>query len=110
MRAADLEPYVALQYVARLFKISALVVIMATLAIMVSDGLKLVPAIFEVTSAFGTVGLSMNVSQELSTFSKLIIIGVMFWGRVGTITLILALSARQKPKGYVYPEEDIAIG
>jgi len=89
--------------------ISALVVIAATLALMVSDGLRLVPAIFEVTSAFGTVGLSLNVSQELSTFAKLVIIGVMFFGRVGPITLILALSAR-KPKGYVYPQEDIAVG
>ncbi len=89
---------------------SALLVIVATLAIMVSDGLRLVPAIFEVTSAFGTVGLSMNVSQELSSFAKIVIVGVMFWGRVGTITLILALSARQKVTRYVYPHEDIAIG
>ena len=89
--------------------ISALVVILATLAIMISDGLRLVPAIFEVTSAFGTVGLSMQVSQELSTFAKLVIIGVMFFGRVGPITLVLALAAR-KPRGYVYPQEDIAIG
>ena len=89
---------------------SALLVILATLAIMVSDGLRLVPAIFEITSAFGTVGLSMNVSQELSPFAKLVVVGVMFWGRVGTITLILALSARQKATHYVYPKEDIAIG
>jgi trk system potassium uptake protein len=89
--------------------ISALVVIVATLAIMVSDGLRLVPAIFEITSAFGTVGLSMQVSQELSTLAKLVVIGVMFFGRVGSITLVLALSAR-KPRGYVYPQEDIAVG
>ena len=89
--------------------ISALVVIAATLAIMVSDGLRLVPAIFEITSAFGTVGLSMQVSPELSTFAKLVVIGVMFFGRVGSITLVLALSAR-KPRGYTYPQEDIAVG
>jgi trk system potassium uptake protein TrkH len=89
--------------------ISALVVTLATLAIMISDGLRLVPAIFEVTSAFGTVGLSLQVSQELSTFAKLVIIGVMFFGRVGPITLVLALAAR-KPRGYSYPQEDIAIG
>jgi trk system potassium uptake protein len=92
-----------------ILSISVLIVIVATLAIMVSDGLELVPAIFEVTSAFGTVGLSMQVSQELSTFAKLIVVGLMFFGRVGPITLVLALSAR-KPKGYVYPQEDIAIG
>ena len=98
-----------IQKVLVVLSISALVVILATLAIMVSDGLRLVPAIFEVISAFGTVGLSMQVSQELSTFAKLVIIGVMFFGRVGPITLVLALAAR-KPRGYTYPQEDIAIG
>jgi trk system potassium uptake protein TrkH len=90
--------------------LSALLVISATLALMVSEDLRLLPALFEVTSAFGTVGLSLDVTQELSPFGKLLIAGVMFLGRVGPITLILALSARQKPKGYVYPQEDIAIG
>jgi trk/ktr system potassium uptake protein len=90
--------------------LSALLVIAATLALMVSDSLRLLPAIFEITSAFGTVGLSMNVTPELTTFGKLLVAGVMFLGRVGPITLILALSARQKARGYVYPQEDIAIG
>jgi trk system potassium uptake protein len=90
--------------------LSALLVIAAALALMVSDSLRLLPAIFEITSAFGTVGLSMNVSQELTTFGKLLVAGVMFLGRVGPITMILALSARQKVRGYVYPQEDIAIG
>ena len=89
---------------------SALLVIVATLTIMVSDGLALLPAIFEVTSAFGTVGLSMNTTQELSSFAKLVVAGVMFLGRVGTITMILALAARQRPTSYTYPQEDIAIG
>jgi trk system potassium uptake protein len=98
-----------IQKVLVVLSISAFVVILATLAIMVSDGLRLVSAIFEVTSAFGTVGLSLQVSQELSPFAKLVIIGVMFFGRVGPITLVLALAAR-KPRGYSYPQEDIAIG
>ena len=98
-----------IQKVLVVLSISALVVILATLAIMISDGLRLVPAIFEVTSTFGTVGLSMQVTQELSTFAKLVIIGVMFFGRVGPITLVLALAARKR-RGYIYPQEDIAIG
>jgi trk system potassium uptake protein len=103
-------PRPLLQKALAVLSASALLVILATLAIMITDGLRLVPAIFEITSAFGTVGLSMNVSQGLSPFAKLVVIGVMFWGRVGTITLILALSARQKATKYVYPHEDIAIG
>ncbi|MDQ3913641.1 MAG: hypothetical protein M3305_18095 [Actinomycetota bacterium] len=103
-------PRIIIQKTLAVLSASALLVIVATIAIMVADGLRLLPALFEVTSAFGTVGLSMEVSQGLSTFAKLVLIGVMFWGRVGTITLILALSARQRTKGYSYPQEDIAIG
>lgn len=103
-------PRIIIQKTLAVLSASALLVIFATIAIMVTDGLRLLPALFEVTSAFGTVGLSMGVSQGLSTFAKLILIGVMFWGRVGTITLILALSARRRTKGYSYPQEDIAIG
>jgi trk system potassium uptake protein TrkH len=90
--------------------LSALLVVTATVALMVSDNLALLPAIFEITSAFGTVGLTLNVTPELSTFGKLLVAGVMFLGRVGPITLVLALAARQKKRGYAYPQEDIAIG
>ena len=103
-------PQQLIQKAFAVLSLSALLVVTATLALMVSDSLALLPAIFEATSAFGTVGLSMNVTPELSLFGKLLIAGVMFLGRVGPITLILALSARQKTRGYVYPQEDIAIG
>lgn len=103
-------PRQLIQKALAVLSLSTLLVLTATLTLMVSDGLALLPAIFEITSAFGTVGLSMNVTPELSPFGKLLVAGVMFLGRVGPITLILALSARQKPRGYVYPQEDIAIG
>jgi Trk-type K+ transport system membrane component len=54
-----------------------LLVLVATLALMVSDALLLLPAMFKATSAFGTVGLSLNVTPELSTFGKLLVAGVM---------------------------------
>ena len=81
-----------------------------TLALMVSDGLSLLPAMFEVTSAFGTAGLSLGVTPELSPFGKVLIAVVMFLGRVGPITILVALAARQIPPLYKLPEEDIAIG
>ncbi len=82
----------------------------ATVILMVSEAMPLVPAVFEITSAFGTVGLSLNVTPELSPFGKLLVAGIMFLGRVGPVTLILALSARQKPRHYAYPREELAIG
>jgi trk system potassium uptake protein TrkH len=90
--------------------LATLLVLLATLALMVSDGLALLPALFEVTSAFGTVGLSLDVTPELSAFGKALIALIMFLGRVGPITFVLSLAARQRPPAYKYPQEDIAIG
>lgn len=93
-----------------LLSLASLLVLSATLALMISDDLPFLPALFEATSAFGTVGLSLDVTTGLSTFGKLLVAAVMFLGRVGPITLVLALSAMHKPRDYSYPEEDIAIG
>lgn len=94
--------------------LSFLLVALASLALMISDGVEFLPALFEVSSAFGTVGLSLGpgygLATELSPFGKLLLMAVMFAGRVGPITVILALSERSKPRRYSYPEEDIAIG
>jgi trk system potassium uptake protein TrkH len=89
---------------------ASLLVLLSTLALMVSDGLELLPALFEVTSAIGTVGLSLDVTPHLSSFGKILISVVMFLGRVGPITFIVALAARQRTPQYRYPEEEIAIG
>lgn len=94
--------------------LSTLLVFGAALVLMISDGVHFLPALFEVTSAFGTVGLSLGpgygLATQLSTFGKILLALVMFAGRVGPITVVLALSARTKPRRYTYPEEDIAIG
>ncbi len=90
--------------------LASLLVLLSTLALMVSDGLELLPALFEVTSAFGTVGLTLDVTSNLSTFGKVLISVIMFLGRVGPITFIVALAARQRTPRYKYPEEEIAIG
>jgi trk system potassium uptake protein TrkH len=94
--------------------LSTLLVFGAALALMISDNIAFFTALFEVTSAFGTVGLSLGpgygLATELSTFGKILLAFVMFAGRVGPITVVLALSERTKPRRYTYPEEDIAIG
>jgi trk system potassium uptake protein len=90
--------------------LASLLVLLSTLALMISDGLALLPALFEVTSAFGTVGLSLDVTPNLSTFGKILVSAVMFLGRVGPITFVVALAARQRTPRYRYPEEEIAIG
>lgn len=64
---------------------------------------------FEVVSAFSTVGLSTGITSELTGAGKFIIIACMFIGRVGPLTLVLAIGTR-KAKPYEYPEEQVMIG
>lgn len=63
---------------------------------------------FEAVSAFGTVGLSMGVTAKLNTFQKLLVILMMFAGRVGPLTLAYALSTPKR--GLVYAEESVMVG
>lgn len=67
--------------------------------------------LFELVSAFGTVGLSMGITADLSIVSKLIIILTMFIGRIGPLTIMLALSKKKIKTGkYKYPDENVLIG
>ena len=94
--------------------LSTLLVSGACLALMVAEKIGFLAALFEVTSAFGTVGLSLGPGNGLATdasaFSKILLAALMFAGRVGPITVVLALSERSRPRKYTYPEEEIAIG
>ena len=75
---------------------------------------------FEATSAVGTVGVSstipvegsgtISVTQSLSTPSRLVIIASMFLGRVGPLTLLLAIAGRSSSARYQYPEEKVTLG
>ena len=65
---------------------------------------------FEVVSAFGTVGLSTGITSELTIFGRIIIIMIMFAGRVGPLTLALAFGQRLKPSKIRYPEEKVLVG
>lgn len=66
--------------------------------------------LFEVISAFATVGLSMGITASLSALSQLVIIAIMYIGRVGVILLIAALIGDPSPTAIKYPEENLLIG
>jgi trk system potassium uptake protein TrkH len=65
---------------------------------------------FEVTSAFGTVGLSTGITPILSSFGKMLIMLTMFVGRIGPLTLALALATKEEATFYKYPDEKIMVG
>jgi trk system potassium uptake protein TrkH len=66
--------------------------------------------LFETVSAFGTVGLSRGLTQGLTAPSKVAIIITMFLGRIGPLTLGLAISQRVHEQTYRYPKERVMIG
>ena len=86
------------------------VVSAATLALLSMTTFDLSRVLFEVVSAFATVGLSTGITAQLPPGGQLLLVALMFAGRVGTVTLAaaLALHARQRP--YRFPEERPIIG
>ncbi|MDP8200785.1 MAG: TrkH family potassium uptake protein [Candidatus Tenebribacter burtonii] len=66
--------------------------------------------IFEAVSAFGTVGLSMGITAKLSEAGQIIIVLLMYLGRVGPLTLMFAISQTKDRSSFTYTEEKISIG
>jgi trk system potassium uptake protein TrkH len=91
--------------------ISLGVVLSATWLLLVTQELSLSQALFEVVSAFSTTGLSLGITGQLDTFGRLVIIGLMFWGRLGAITIMLILLKRSGHDTLLqYPEETVLVG
>ncbi len=101
------------------FVVAVIVIYAATMALTVSElgttiheesrGLFL-ELLFEVVSAFGTVGLSVGITSKLSTLGKLILVVVMFVGRLGPLSIAVALSGREPRSKIQYAEENVMIG
>ncbi|KJR49271.1 Potassium uptake protein, integral membrane component, KtrB [Desulfosporosinus sp. I2] len=92
---------------------SAAILIFLILSILsYTENSDLLTVLFEVTSAFGTVGLSLGITPTLSSVGKMAIILTMFIGRVGPLTLAFVLSQKKaKQVAHVkYPDERILIG
>jgi trk system potassium uptake protein TrkH len=81
-----------------------------TIALLLTDETRFLPTMFEVVSAFGTVGLSMGLTPSLTAAGKLIIIVVMFIGRIGPLTMALALGERHERARFAYPTERVMVG
>lgn len=90
--------------------IAATLIIFVTMMMSITENASFLKILFEVVSAFGTVGLTTGITTTLTDYGKSWIILMMFAGRVGPVTLALALALRTR-KGMVhYPEGKIIIG
>jgi len=95
--------------VAILLMASSLVVTVSLL-LSITENADFLVVLFETTSAFGTVGLSMGLTPELTSAGRILIILTMFLGRVGLLTAVFALAQRRRKIPLHYPEEKIMVG
>jgi trk system potassium uptake protein TrkH len=86
-------------------------VVLVTLLLSLTEAAEFLTLLFETVSAFGTVGLSMGITPKLSTLGRLLIIGTMYAGRVGPLTLVFALAQSRRPQnGVRHVEDRVLIG
>ncbi|MBR3768123.1 MAG: Trk family potassium uptake protein [Clostridia bacterium] len=87
-----------------------LMIFTAVVAISAMHDFPLSDILFEVFSAMGTVGMTTGITRELNTISQLIIIVLMYTGRVGSISFALALLEKRAQPPVLYPTEAITVG
>lgn len=90
--------------------IALFLVIFVAMVLSTTEAHPFLMILFEVTSAFGTVGLTMGLTTDLTNFGKVMIVLMMFAGRLGPLTLAYALGPKAEKELYRYPEGKITIG
>lgn len=86
--------------------------VMMTLVILLitEPNIPMVALLFEITSAFGTCGMSLGITADLSVTGKTIIMALMFIGRVGLISFLFTLGGKTEKPHFHYPKERVIIG
>lgn len=91
--------------------VAVIMVMTALLILLITEpGVPAVALLFEITSAFGTCGMSLGITSDLSSTGKLIIMVLMFIGRVGLISFLYMLGGKTKKPHYRFPKERVIIG
>lgn len=90
--------------------ISLLFIFLAVFLLNITEPEPFLKILFEVISAFGTVGLSMGITADLSDIGKIIIVFIMFLGKLGPLTLAFSLATKLEQEKIRYPSEDILTG
>ena len=92
--------------------LSIVLIFMMTIIIIDVEKIDFVNVLYEVTSAFGTVGLSTGITPSLHNISKLLLVVTMFLGRVGPLTFAIAVAMKENKtsRNSVYPEGKIMVG
>lgn len=96
---------------------SIIIVLLALGALLISEketllasGFSIFDLTFEVISAFGTVGLSLDVTGHLTTFGKIIIVATMFIGRTGIFAMAIGFAQSERERFFEYPSANVLVG
>lgn len=87
-----------------------LVIVVTMLLSYTEKGASFMALFYETVSAFGTAGLSLGLTSELSSVGRVLIIIMMYLGRVGPLTVVLSITKKKVSSGVKYPEGKILIG
>ena len=90
--------------------LSASLVALFTFLMILTEEHQLIQIIFEVISAFATVGLSTGITPQLTATGKLLIIVLMFIGRTGPVTMALSITSQSSRVSIQYPETRVLVG
>lgn len=82
----------------------------AVLILTITEEHSLLAIVFEVSSAFGTNGLSLGITPDLSPVGKIVIMLMMFIGRVGVLSFLFMIGGKEQPERFHYPKERVIIG
>ncbi|MCU9612301.1 TrkH family potassium uptake protein [Caldibacillus lycopersici] len=99
--------------VMKAFVVSTLAVLLCFSSVIIlslTEDASLMAIIFEVCSAFGTSGMSLGITADLSSVGKIVIMLLMFIGRVGVLLFIFMIGGKMKTDNFHYPKERIIIG
>lgn len=100
----DIRKSVVVTFLALLLCFIAVIILTGT------EPFSLMELLFEVSSAFGTTGLTMGITPELSSAGKVVITILMFIGRIGILSLVFLFNRSNKDINYHYPKERIIVG
>ncbi len=103
-------PDEAIKKACNVFALNLFLAVAAIIAISYIQPIKMDELLFEVFSAIGTVGMSTGVTRELTTASRLIIVLLMYCGRIGSMSFALSFTERKSVAPVKLPEENVLIG
>ena len=103
-------PINSVRYAAAVLSMYLMLFLGGSLIIAQTENLPLLDCFYEAASAIGTVGLTLGITPSLHASSRLILIMLMFFGRVGGLTLMYATLSNSMKKYSKYPQEKVAVG